>query len=151
MCLVSEEKLMYLAEKYICDFLDGCPDIEELVPLFWQKHRTKLKPFYKQLHRSDDVIISASFGFVLRYIAGELGVENLVCSEVDIKERKVIRLCYRGTKVSLFKDCFPDSDICDFYTDSLNDLPMMKLAKGKVFMVKGNKIEMYDSERLGVE
>ena len=141
---------MFLAERYICEFLEGCPDIEELVPLFWQKHRRKIKPFYKELHKSDDVVISASFGFVLRYIAKEMGIENLVCSEVDIEERKVIKLCYRGAKVSLFKSVFPDSEINDFYTDSLNDMPLMKLAKGRVFMVKGRNIKIFDSERTGV-
>ena len=140
MCLVSEDELMNLCSKYVRTFLTECGDVEKLAKEFWKKYKSRIKPFYRDTHKPSDVIVSASFGFLLREIMPEIGVSNLVCSEVDLDEMKIVRLCYRGSKVKIFKELYSDCDVEDFYTDSLNDLPLMKLAKGKVYMVKGEKI-----------
>ncbi len=145
MCLVSEDELLKLAEKYICDFLQGCPDIEELVPKFWERNKKKIKTSFNL--SKNDIIISASFGFILRYAFDFMGIVNSVCSEVDLDSRTVVRLCFRKNKVEIFKELYGNAEINDFYTDSMNDLPLMKLAKGNVYLVKGNKIKNI-SERL---
>ena len=41
--------------------------------------------------------------------------------------------------MDLFRAAFPDGEIDDFYTDSVNDSFLFPLAK-RVFMVKGSKI-----------
>lgn len=142
MCLVSEQGLMDLCNKYVGHFLEICPDIDGLVDEFWNKHRKKLKPFYKDLHKPDDVVISASFGFMLRPIIEEMGIKTLLCSEVNLKTGEIERLCYRKNKNDIFAEAFKDKEIECFYTDSLNDLSMMLMAK-KAYLVKGEKIEEY--------
>ena len=144
MCLVTEEGLMNLCNQYIAKYLEDCPDTEELVAEFWKKNRHRLKHFYKELHREDDVVISASFGFLLRPIIEEMGIKRLLCSEVDLKTAKIERLCFRKNKNEIFEEVFKDEQIECFYTDSLNDLPMMKKAK-KAYLVKGEKVEEYNT------
>ena len=142
MCLVSEQGLMNLCTQYIGKYLEVCPDTDELVTEFWDKHRNRLKPFYKDLHREDDVVISASFGFMLRPIIEEMGIKRLLCSEVNLETGEIERLCFRKNKNDIFAEAFKDENIECFYTDSLNDISMMLMAK-KAYIVKGEKIVEY--------
>jgi len=141
MCLISEEELMGICEKYVFSFLKDCPDSLELAEKFWEKNARKIKPFYAKLHKDDDVIISASFGFMLRPVMKNIGVKNLLCSEVNLETGEIERLCFRKNKRTLFESVY-SSEIESFYTDSLNDMPLMRLAK-TAYLVKGEKIEKW--------
>ncbi len=141
MCLISEDELMEICKKYVFAFLKACPDSKELAENFWKKNERKIKPFYAGLHKDDDVIISASFGFMLRPAMARIGVTNLLCSEVNLKTGEIERLCFRKNKVTLFKSEY-SSEIENFYTDSLNDMPLMRMAK-QAHLVEGEKIEKW--------
>lgn len=143
MCLISEEKLMYLAKKYVTDFLKCCPDADKLAKKFWIKNIKKIKPFYSNVRREDDVIVTASFGFLLRPLFQTLKVKNAVMSEVNLETGEVERLCYRKNKIQCFRDMFGDARVLDVYTDSLNDKPLMSLATRNVYLAKGNKLVKY--------
>ena len=150
LCLVSEKQLMELAEKYVADFLRCCPDANELAYKFWDKNFCKIKSFYKEVQSDDDIVVSASFGFLLRPVLEKLGIKNALLSEVDLDNAKVIRLCYRKNKICLFKSEFGDASVNDVYTDSYNDKPLMSLASGRIFLVKGRKITQISKEKSGV-
>ncbi len=143
LCLVSENQLMSLAKKYVSDFIKCCPDAENLANSFCDKNFKKIKTFYRDLRRDDDIIVSASFGFLLRPFFEKLGVRYTLTSEVDLKSGEVKRLCYRKNKVELFKEKFDADLVKNVYTDSLNDKPLMSLANSKVFLVRGEKIKEY--------
>ena len=143
LCLISESEFLSVCEKYVKDFLAVCPDAEEMVEKFWQKNFKRIKPFYKEIHRDDDIILSASFGFILRPVMEKIGVTRFVCSEVDLENGTIERLCFRKNKPILFKEIYGDEIIENFYTDSLNDLPLMKMSSNKAYLVKGNKIKEY--------
>lgn len=117
-------------------------DYEKLVSDFWDKKMHKIKPFYKTIQRSDDVIITASPSIVMNEICSRLGIENLISTEIDMKTGEIKQACFREAKIPCFRKVYPDGVIDDFYTDSLNDKFLFPLAK-RVFMVKGNKIERY--------
>ena len=68
-----------------------------------------------------------------------MNIKNFVGSEVDLEKRKLISFCYRENKVKAFKEKYPNAEIDNFYTDSLNDQPMIDLAKN-AFLVKGDKL-----------
>ena len=106
---------------------------------FWDKHESKIKDFYLKQQRADDVVVSASFSFLLDEICRRLGIRYCLCSELEPESGKIKRICYRDSKPEIFKENFPNAEIDNFYTDSLNDLPMIMLAK-KAYLVKGNKI-----------
>lgn len=116
------------------------PDLMPLVTEFWNKREGKIKPFYRRIQRSDDVIITASPTFMMNEICRRIGVSHLIATEFDIRTGEVHSACYREKKVDLFRAAFPGGEIDDFYTDSLNDEFMFPLAK-RVFMVKGHEIK----------
>ncbi len=142
MCRISKEELLALVAEYQTEFLRISGDIRELAVGFWDKNMHKIKSFYKNAHRSDDVILSASFSFLLDEAVRRLGVTNLVCSRMELATGRVQELCFADNKPLLFEKYFPGAVIDNFYTDSLNDMPMIALAKNS-FIVKGNKIKKY--------
>ena len=148
MCLISEEQLKFLAEKYICAFLKGCPDIKILAEKFWDKNKAKIKNNVYSKLKDNDIVISASFGFLLRPLFARLDKNiNLLCSEVDLDEYKVDRLCFRMNKILYFNENYPSCEIQDFYTDSLNDIEFMRLAKNKAYLVNKQNISEYKFDR----
>ena len=142
LCLISNEKLMKLCEKYIFDALKMCPVYEDWVEEFWVKNIKKIKPFYLSQKREDDVILSAAFGIMLRPVCRKLNIseDNLLCSEIDLKEQKIVKLCFRENKPKMFDEKFGNVKIDSFYTDSFNDKPFIQRAE-RSFIVKGNKIK----------
>ena len=76
---------------------------------------------------------------MLEEICKRLDIRNFVGTETDLEKMKIVNLCYRENKVKVFKEKYPDAVIDNFYTDSLNDQPMIDLAKN-AYLVKGNKI-----------
>ena len=144
LCLISEDGLMRLCTDYVQDFLRICPDAEDLAEEFWKINICKVKSFYMDMHREDDVVISASFGFTLRPVMKHLGVKNLVCSEVNLETGEIERLCFRKNKKTLFFENFGER-IENFYTDSLNDEEMLKIADNG-FIVKGDRVEKWSGK-----
>ena len=138
-CLISKDKLEILLRDNLSGVLEICPDFEKFTALFWQENYYKIKPVIRSMLKEGDVVVSASFGFLLRPICEKIGINNLICSEIDIKTGNVNRLCYRENKPELFLEMFPGEKPENFYTDSKNDLPLMKICKNNWF-VKGNKI-----------
>ena len=114
--------------------------LDDIVKEFWDKNEHKIKKFYLKNQKDDDVILSANSDFILNEICRRIGVNNLLCSHMDEKNGEITRLCFHKKKVDIFKETFPDAQIDEFYTDSMNDRPMFKLAN-HVYIVKGNVIK----------
>ena len=138
-CRVPEEKLLYLAKKYAKRYLLEVTDIEQKISDFWDKNEHKIKPFYLEQKREDDLIISASIHMLLEEILTRIGVKRYISTVMDKETGEVLQLCYRKTKAELFKNAYPGETIENFYTDSFNDSAMMQLSQ-KTFLVKGNKV-----------
>lgn len=121
-------------------FLRYC-DCERDVHDFWEKNRKKIKRFYLEQKRPDDVIISASPVFLLRPICSELGVGTLIASIVD-PETGIYsgENCHGEEKVRRFREIFGENAVIEeFYSDSRSDEPMAKTAR-KAFLVKGESL-----------
>lgn len=145
LCIISVDGFMQLCRKYVYDFVKGCPDAEELAEKFWEKNFKKIKSFYFDMKNEDDVIISASFGFIIRPAMRKLGIKNLVCSEIDLEAKEIKHLCFRKNKKHLFEEMFDGAKIENFYTDSLNDIALLREAENG-YIVKGNKIKKWSEE-----
>lgn len=141
LCKITETELISEAEKYIKKIFSQ-NDIMNLVPKFWDKNEKKIKQFYLDTKKEDDIIISASPDFLILDACNRVGIKNVVATQIDIKNGKVIRLCYRNNKIEIFRELFPDATVDSFYTDSMNDFSMFEIAN-KVFIVKGNDIEEF--------
>ena len=132
-----------LIEKYGGIFQDFAnkhhPDPDVVAKEFWDKHEKQIKPFYKQIQKEDDLIITASPKFQMDEICKRLGIKHYLASEYDLRTGVFGRPCFRERKIEFFREAYPDGVIDDFYTDSLNDEFLFPYAK-RVFWVKGNEI-----------
>ncbi len=68
---------------------------EEFTVKFWDEHMHKIKPFYFNVRKDDDVILTASPDLTIKEIAKRLNIRNIVCSVVDNETGEVTRLCMR--------------------------------------------------------
>lgn len=139
MCLITAEELLKIGTEYAGWILTKFPDMEGLASEFWDKNQHKIKKFYLESQKEDDVILSAGCGFLLREICSRIGVKNILASEIDLSTGEITRLCFAHAKPEIFSKSFPLESIENFYTDSLNDKPMFSYAKNS-YMVKGEKI-----------
>ncbi len=122
------------------DFLRGIKTLDEDMEDFWDKHMHKVKPFYLAQQREDDLIISASPEFFLEVLFKRIGIKNFIGTTVDMEKGKVRFACFRENKIPAFKSRYPNAKIENFYSDSMNDKPLMDISKN-VFLVKGNRIK----------
>ena len=117
-------------------------DCESFVDEFFEKNKFKIKKFYLDKDHSNDIIISASPYFLLKRFADYLGVKDLIASDVDCNTGKFIGSnCKGSVKVKLLLEKYPSVE--NFYTDSLSDLPLIKISKNS-FIVKKEEIKKYD-------
>lgn len=130
----EEMKEMYFS------FLKGVRTDKTFVDDFWKQNQSKLKEWYLNQKRKDDVIISASPEFLLKPICDVLGINNLIATKVELSSGKFLsKNCQGAEKVVRFKEIFPEAEIEAFYSDSKSDTYMAKLAT-KAFRVKKNSI-----------
>lgn len=115
-------------------------EFENAVSRFWDKNIKKIKPFYLENQKDDDVIITASPDFLVGEVCSRLGIKNLISTHIDLKSGKIEKPCFREAKIARFRETFPNGVIDDFFTDSMNDKFLMPFAS-RVFLVKGNKFK----------
>ncbi len=117
------------------------PDLKEAVAAFWAKDKCKIKKFYVDNQREDDIIISASPTFILDEICGILNIKHLYATNVDLTSGKIIgENCYGEEKVKRFYEAgYKENSIDEFYSDSLSDSPLADISK-KAFVVIKEKL-----------
>ena len=139
MCLITIDELKTYVEKYAKDLLDDFENLDEVLTEFWKKNFKKIKPFYLNQKKEDDILLTATFGFLIKIPVKELGIKTVISSEIDTKTGELLRLCYREHKPELLKKHITESEKICFYTDSMNDKSMIDLAD-EAYLVKGKKI-----------
>lgn len=122
-------------KEQLFSFLSEIESPEELVDAFWRRNERRLESWYLNQKRDDDVIISASPVFLLAPICRKLGV-TLIATEMDAHTGKIRGAnCHDAEKPLRFRALFPDATIDAFYSDSLSDSPMAKIAE-RAYLVK---------------
>lgn len=125
-------------EQFFC-FLTQIDDLDTVVKNFWDRKEKNIQQWYLNIRQSTDVIISASPSFLLREICMRLGINQLIASEVSKNGHFSRPNCYGEEKVVFFCEKFSTAYIEKFYSDSLSDKPMAKLAR-QAYLVKRNRI-----------
>lgn len=121
-------------------FLAYLVDADVLISEFWRSHSKKLNKAVLGFAEEGDVVISASPSFLLCEPCTALGL-RLIASEVDRSSGKLLGPNCRGEeKVHRFRSEFGPMRLGEFYTDSLVDTPMMKLAE-RSYVVHGSRID----------
>lgn len=125
-------------------FLRKIDNIDEYIEEFWKKNTKKIKKWYLDNKKNDDIIISASPEFLLKPLEKILHV-NIIASIVDKKNGKFIsENCYGQEKVKRYNE-FTKNKINNFYSDSYSDKPMMMEAENS-YIVKNDTIEKVSIE-----
>lgn len=132
--IVEKEKMKSEFFKFVKYF----DNINKVVLDFWKFKKYKLKDFYLKNKNRNDIVISASPEFLLQPVAKKYNFK-LIATKVDIKTGKILgNNCHGEEKVIRLKE--QKINNCDkFYSDSLSDEPLSKLAKS-AYIVKGNNI-----------
>ena len=122
-------------------FLTAVGDTEQIVQEFWRSHIRNIKPWYiEKTRRADDVIISASPEFLLQPACDQLGIRYLMASRVNPHTGRYTGInCWGEEKVRRFREVFGDVAIETFYSDSLSDTPLARLAQ-TAWIVRGDAL-----------
>lgn len=124
-------------------------DADEMVGRFWDSHRSKMRPWYLDRMEGDDVFLSASPDFLLRPLLEDLGIRSIIATEVDPATGRFLGPNMRGEeKVTAYRGTFGDDGPDEFYTDSLSDLPMIRISK-ESFLVTGPVVRRLGEDETG--
>lgn len=125
-------------------FLTYVTDIDTAVDTFWDMNEHKIKEWYINRKKDDDIIISASPEFLLRPICNRIGIKNLIASRVDKHTGLYTgENCWGEEKVKRLYEEFPNAICEEFYSDSLSDSPLAELAM-TAKIIRGNELIDWD-------
>jgi phosphoserine phosphatase len=123
-------------------YLRHVPEVAEEVDRFWLTHDKNLKSWYFSLKRADDLIISASPVFLLEPVMRRLELQFLA-SRVNPQTGEYDGLnCHGEEKVRRMREIYPNAEVEQFYSDSLHDTPLARLAQ-EAFLVKGDALSPF--------
>lgn len=135
------------AKELFYRFLTCVPDIDAEVERFWKEHIRDVNAWYLAHRRESDVVSSASPEFLLRPVAEQLGF-RLMASRVDRYSGWTLGENNHGEeKVRRLRREYPGLEIAEFYSDSLSDTPLARLAE-RAFIVKGQCLEPWPERNL---
>ena len=114
---------------------------------FWEAHIADINAWYLARRRPDDIVSSASPEFLLRPVAERFGF-RLMASRVDKHSGWTLGENNHGEEkvTRLYKE-YPGVEIAEFYSDSLSDTPLARLAE-RAFLVSGQCLEPWPERSL---
>ena len=135
------------AKEVFYRFLALVPDIDAELTRFWELHLGDINAWYLARRREDDIVSSASPEFLLRPVAERLGF-RLLASRVDRHSGWTLGENNHGEeKVRRLEKEYPGLGIAEFYSDSLSDAPLARLAE-RAFLVKGQCLSPWPERSL---
>lgn len=142
--IIKKEKM----KNTLFSFLRDIDDVDKFVSDFWDVHEKKLKKFWLDTKHDRDIIISASGYFWLEPIAKKYKVYDLFATDINKNTGIVTGKNSHGKqKVINFYEKYPNSIILEMYTDSKNDLPLIKEAKKGYLVIKDNIYDYFDYKK----
>lgn len=166
-CVKRHPKLLFTIPKQLCSltlrifgkydevtfvehfysFLNQLENISSDLEDFWKQKEHKIQKFYQKKKTSSDIVISASPDFLLRPICQKLGVKKLVASEFDPHTGKCTGIYCQGEKrLPALKNAIKGDIIQKFYSDSIKDEPIAKVAQCAYLVKKGRLIPWNEYE-----
>ena len=134
--ILSKNKFLYMLEWYIA----LVPNAEKFAVKFWDRNMSRIKSWYLEQRRDDDIVISASPSFVIEEVCRRLDVQ-CIATDLDTHGRLHGKHCYGAEKVVAYQAVFGDKLLASYYSDSRSDTPMLQFAK-KGYFVKGDEITL---------
>ena len=134
--ILSKDKFLQMLEWYIA----LVPNAEKFAVKFWNKNMSRIKSWYLEQKRDDDIVISASPRFIIEEACKRLGIQ-CIATHLDTRGRLHGKHCYGAEKVVAYKAVFGDQPLATYYSDSLSDTPIMKLAE-RGYFVTGDEVTL---------
>ncbi len=142
--IIKKEKM----KNTLFAFLRDIDDVDKFVSDFWEVHEKKLKKFWLDTKHDRDIIISASGYFWLEPIAKKYKVYDLFATDINKNTGIVTGKNSHGVqKVINFYEKYPNSIILEMYTDSKNDLPLIKEAKKGYLVIKDDLYDYFEYKK----
>lgn len=136
---LDTKQVYQLANNY-SDVVKKYQDVaDKYIEEFWKENIHKLKKGFLEHITPDDIIITASPNILIQKIQPYLKTKRIICTDYDLENGKLNFLCLGKNKVDALKKQYPDITIDEFYTDSLNDMPLIDISK-TAYLVAGNKM-----------
>lgn len=128
-------------------FVKKIHNLEDITCEFAKKKKNKVKAYYNDQRKDDDIIVSASLDFYLLPLCKEIGLNTVICTKYDVKRGIIIgENCKGNQKVIAFNSAYGEATIIDnSYGDSKNDIPILCRAKNG-FVIKNNDVIKYDEK-----
>lgn len=124
-------------EKYFA-FLADIEDVDAQVRLFWQTHESKIKTWFPDYRRNDDVLVSVSPEFLLEAVAEKLNF-TLIATKMDKKTGKISgKTCFGKEKLERFEEKFSGADIGAVFSATTADRPLVRSAQ-RAYWVHKNR------------
>lgn len=131
-------------KEYFFSFLNSLDGVDDIVVSFWENHYIKIKKWYFDIKKEDDIIISASPLFLLAPLKVRLNIKDVIATRVDGTTGKIEgKNCFGHEKIIRFEEEYKLSLIDCVYSDSVSDLPLAQQAKN-AYLVKKNAIIEWD-------
>ena len=119
-------------------FLRRVDNIEETLDGFWDTHMDRISPWYRGRRRADDIVISASPGFLVEPACRRLGIRHIIGTDMDMHSGIIKgRNCKGAEKPRRLLAETGIGRVDEFHSDSLSDAPMAAIA-GRAFLVYRN-------------
>lgn len=129
-------------------FVKNIDNLDEYMNDYVIKHQKNIKKFYLEQQEDTDVVISASFEFIVKPFCDALGIKNVIATKYDTKKGYIVgKNCKGKEKIVRFNKIYKNPLVKEAYSDSLSDIPMFEIAD-KAFLVKKDKIIAYEKEKL---
>ncbi len=139
--LVKEDKLGKIKSD-IFGFVKDINNLDEYVNIFVKKNMKHIKKFYLEKRKDNDLVISASFDFLIKAFCQELKIDY-IATLYDTKKGCIIgKNCKGQEKINRFKSLYKNALINESYSDSLSDEPLLNYAKVS-YLVKKDKLIEY--------
>ena len=128
------------AKGLFMSYFEGLDDLS-LIEQYWDEHIDGIYPWYLAVQQEDDLVISASAEQIVGPACRRLGIKNLIATQMDSSSGRLLRSNCKGQqKVEEFRQVYGDAQIDRFYSDSLSDTPLARLAKESYLIVKGKPV-----------
>ena len=122
------------------EFLSRIQDFDGEIREFWDRHEHRLRPCIQALRQPGDLVISASPEHSLKEVCGRIGFHRYIGTRINEETASFDFICYRENKVRAFREQCPGEEIDWFFTDSMNDKPLMDIARHVVMVGKRGRM-----------
>jgi HAD superfamily hydrolase (TIGR01490 family) len=137
-------------------FIKLCGDVytEDILPAIFREAYNEV-----MMHRRNNaltVILSSSVAPICKAVATHMGIDDILCSELEIKEGLLTgkpegRLCYGEEKLVRLRDYCEKKNVplstAWYYGDALIDLPPLSIVGNPVCINPGKKLRKIAAEK----